>query len=145
MATTDIDHTVLDTLKAAGAWIVALIGALGAWWAWRTSILKVMGDRVTDLEGKVDKISESYASAQMRVAELVGENIALRHEVNRERREAESWKAKYLSRRERHEKDTGPREGVGLETPSDFDADDELAADRVEASGEIILRDEAAG
>lgn len=124
--------SLASDLKAFGSWLVAAIGALGAWWAWRTSILKTMGDRVTLLEQKIDRMGVDYAAAQLRVAEVTGENIALRAELQRERADAAMWRAKYRSRAQRHEADTEPLRKAGqivsLETSSDAEAADDIAA-----------------
>lgn len=126
----------LETVKALGAWVVALIGALGAWWAWRTSILKTMSERIAALEAKVDQMQVAAGGDAYKIASLTGENIALRAELARALQDKETWRERYLSRRARHKQDTAPQGqgGRGLDTDSDHDADDDLAADR---SGEI--------
>ena len=141
-----VTSSVTTDLKAFGTWFAAIVGALGTWWAWRTSILKTMGDRVTLLEQKIDRMGIDYAAAQLRIAEVTGENIALRAELRRERNDAAMWRAKYRNRAMRHEADTEPLRkaglGVSLETSSDAEATDDLAAaDALDASGERDAKD----
>lgn len=126
---------MIEELKAWAPFVGAVVAMIAGWWAWRTSYLKALADRVTHLEGKLDVMATSHAAERMRVAELTSENITLRAAVAERDRtiaakdeEIAKWRTRWEARRERQITNPG-------EEDSEADALDDLAADRSDASG----------
>lgn len=131
MATEIATHSAwyAENIKALAGSAAAVIAALGAWWAWKTSLLTKMQDRITALEARVESMQLERAQDVLRIAELTGENIALREALKQSQEREAEWKRYYQSRRERHIQDTSPGLGEHLDTVDDHDAADRLAAD----------------
>lgn len=126
---------MIDELKAWAPFVGAVVAMIAGWWAWRTSYLKALSDRVTHLEGKLDVMATEHAAERLRVAELTSENITLRGALSERERviaakdeEIAKWRTRWEARRERQITNPGAED-------SEADALDDLAADRSDASG----------
>lgn len=125
---------IMDTLRELVPLVAVLVASVAGWWAWRTSLLKALSDRVVHLEGKVDAIAAAHGTAQMRVAELTAENITLRAECGAKSEEIDKWQARYQARRTRQI--SSP---PGIAEDSEADALDDLAAEIADGSGLIAV------
>lgn len=137
--------TMLDHIKEWAPFVGALVAMIAGWWAWRTSLLKALSDRLAAVESREDARIKEAALAQVRVAELTAELMVERGQRKlaeareaHERAEKIKWQTRWDERRERQRHDSQRPAGGGLaEDTSDADALDDLAADRSDTSGLI--------
>lgn len=102
--------------------VAVLVASIAGWWAWRTSLLKALSERVVHLEKKVDEMAATRDAATARVAQLAAENITLAALLKERDRELLLWQYRYAGKRERQESNPG------LEDDSGAEADDDLRA-----------------
>ena len=127
---------MIEHIKDLAPLVAVLVAAVAGWWAWRTSYLKALSDRVTHLESKLDALTTAAAAERLRVAELTAERIGLIAQLGAEDRELEDardqiskWRTRWQARRDRQRHDSSPSSPE--EDTSDGDALDDLAADGV--------------
>lgn len=119
-------------IKEIAPLIAALVAIGGGWWAWRTSYLRALADRVAVLEARDEARSREVGAAQLRVAELTAELTLERDRRKTAEGEASKWQARWHARRTRQRHDSQrPEGGPGSleEDTSDGDALDDHAAD----------------
>jgi hypothetical protein len=126
--------TMIEHIKEWAPFVGAPVAMIAGWWAWRTSYLKALSDRVTHLEGKLEALTVQAAAERLRVAELTAERIGLLAQLAAKGRELEEaradgvkWRTRWEARRARQRQDS-QRTGLEEDT-SDGDALDDLAAD----------------
>lgn len=124
---------MIESIKDIAPFVAVIVASIAGWWAWRTSLLKALSDRVVHLEGKVDALAAANGAAQMRVAELTAENITLRAECGAKSEQIDKWRTRYEARRERQ------LSNPGIAEDSEADALDDLAADKSDSSGLIAV------
>lgn len=127
-----LEGTLMQTIKDLAPYVAAVVAMIAGWWAWRTSYLKALADRVTHLEGKLDALNTAHAAERLRVAELTAEAITLRAALVIKDEEIAKWRTRWEARRERQITSPG-------EEDSEADALDDLAADRSDSSGLIAV------
>jgi hypothetical protein len=125
--------SMIEHIKEIAPFVAVIVASIAGWWAWRTSLLKALSERVAHLEGKLDAIAAAHGAAQMRVAELTAENITLRAACSDKDEQIDKWQARYKARRERQ------ISNPGIAEDSEADALDDLAADRSDTSGLIAV------
>ena len=113
---------LLDGIGRIAPMVAVLVASVAGWWAWRTSLLKALSDRVVHLEKKVDEIAATRDAAATRVAELAAENITLTALLKERDRELLLWQYRYEGKRARQESNPGAAED------SEAEADDDLRA-----------------
>ena len=124
--------TGMIAIKDFAPLIAALVAIGGGWWAWRTSYLRALADRVAVLEARDEARSREVGAAQLRVAELTAELTLERDRRKTAEGEASKWQARWHARRTRQRHDSlHPEGGPGSleEDTSDGDALDDHAAD----------------
>lgn len=132
---------MIEHIKEAAPFVAALVAMIAGWWAWRTSLLKALSDRLAAVEAREDARIKEAALAQLRVAELTAELMLERGARKTAEAAAAYWQDMWESRRARQRQDSqrpaGQGEGLAEDT-SDADAlDAAAAADRSDTSGLI--------
>lgn len=133
---------MIDHIKEWAPFVGALAAMIAGWWAWRTSLLKALSDRLAAVESREDARIKEAALAQLRVAELTAELMLERGGRKAAEQSAAYWQDMWESRRARQRQDSqrpATPAGDGLaEDTSDADAlDAAQAADRSDTSGLI--------
>jgi hypothetical protein len=124
---------MIEHIKEVAPFVAALVAMIAGWWAWRTSYLKALSDRVAVLEARDEARAKEVGAAQARVAELTAELFIERERRGSAEASADKWRTRWQARRDRQRHDSSP---TSLEEDtSDGDALDDLAADTSDASG----------
>ena len=121
---------MIEILKHAAPFVGVIVAAVAGWWAWKTSYVKALSDRVTQLEGRFDAQTKEHGAALARIAELTAENLTLRAQLTDSREREAKWQARWAARRQRQTSNPGLEEDT-----SDADALDNYEADRSDTSG----------
>ena len=125
---------MVEHIKDIAPFVAALVAMIAGWWAWRTSYLKALSDRVAVLEARDEARAKEVGAAQARVAELTAELLIERERRGSAEAAADKWRTRWLARRERQH---SPAPVELEEDTSDGDALDDLAADTSDGSGLI--------
>lgn len=121
---------LLDALGRIAPMVAVLVASVAGWWAWRTSLLKMLSDRLAAVEAREETRIKEAALAQLRVGELTSELIMERSARRTAEAEATKWQLRYEARRERQTSNPGVIED------SEADALDDIAATRHDSTGQ---------
>lgn len=122
--------SMIELIKHLAPFVGVIVATVAGWWAWKTSYVKALSDRVTQLEGRFDAQTKEHGAALARIAELTAENLTLRAQLTDSREREAKWQARWAARRQRQTSNPGLEEDT-----SDADALDDYEADRSDGSG----------